>query len=285
MLLLYARVLISSLAVALFSSGTPSVPKWQTMPAEQPLPRLARQGFVEHDQARIWFGTVGKGAPVILLHGGLASSRTWGNQIPALVNSHHEVILIDSRGHGRSTLGPYPLSYERMQTDVVAVMDNLHIKRAALVGWSDGAIVSIIMAMKCPSRVTRIYAFGANMNTDGLRKNTFVSPLLSLLARRMKEDYIQLSSTPQAFNVLHVAVETMQMSQPRYTEQDLSHIVGPKIAIADGDHEEFITRDHTEYLARTIPGAKLVMLPNVSHFAAWQDPSTFNASMLEFLGD
>ncbi len=285
MFLLYARLLISSLAVAVFSSGAPPIPKWQTMPLEQALPKLARQGFVDHGQARIWFGTAGTGAPVILLHGGLASSRTWGNQVADLVNSHHEVILIDSRGHGRSTLGLYPLSYELMQTDVVAVMDALHIKRASVVGWSDGAIVSIIMAMKSPSRVTRVYAFGANMNTNGLQKDTFASPLLSVLAKRMKEDYIQLSSTPQAFGALHAAVETMQMSQPKYTEQDLSLIVGPKIAIADGDHEEFITSEHTQYLARVIPGAELIILPDVSHFAPWQDPSTFNKSMLEFLGD
>jgi pimeloyl-ACP methyl ester carboxylesterase len=56
-----------------------------------------------------------------------------------------------------------------------------------------------------------------------------------------------------------------------------------KIAIADGDHEEFIPRAHTDYLAATIPGAKLIILPNVSHFAPWQDSTTFNNSVIRFL--
>lgn len=77
----------------------------------------------------------------------------------------------------------------------------------------------------------------------------------------------------------------MQKKEPSYTTKELAAIKGSKIAIADGDHEEFITRAHTEYLAATIPGAKLIILPNVSHFAPWQDPTTFNDSIIRFLDD
>ena len=164
-------VTLASLTVALLlqpamSNGS-STPTWETLPVEERLPPLAKEGYVDHEGARIWYGTAGTGEPVILLHGGMQSSLSWGNQVPALIKAHHEVILIDSRGHGRSTLGPYPLSYERMQSDVVAVMDTLHLKKASFVGWSDGANISLIMAMKNPERVNSVYAFGANMNTDG----------------------------------------------------------------------------------------------------------------------
>jgi alpha-beta hydrolase superfamily lysophospholipase len=115
------------LAIALIwspiASNVSSVPRWETVPAEQPSLAVAMEGYVDHDGARIWYGTAGKGEPVVLLHGGMASSLSWGNQVPALIKTHHKVILIDSRGHGRSTLGPSPLSYEKMQSDVVAVMD------------------------------------------------------------------------------------------------------------------------------------------------------------------
>ena len=84
--------------------------------------------------------------------------------------------LIDSRGHGRSTLGPYPLSYELMQTDVLAVTDTLQLRKASFVGWSDGAIISLVMAMKHPDRVNTVYAFGANMNADGIVRGGFDSP-------------------------------------------------------------------------------------------------------------
>ena len=65
--------------------------------------------------------------------------------------------------------------------------------------------------------------------------------------------------------------------------KELATIKVSKIAIAEGDHEEFIIRAHTDYLAATIPGAKRIILPNVSHFAPWQDPTTFNNSILQFL--
>jgi pimeloyl-ACP methyl ester carboxylesterase len=217
------------------------------------------------------------------LHGGMESSLSWGNQVPALVKTHHKVILIDSRGHGRSTLGPYPLSYEKMQSDVVAVMDTLHLKKASFVGWSDGANISLIMAMKNPERVNRVYAFGASMKTDAAVSGALTSPILSEVAARLAKDYARISPTPDGFGTLHQALDTMQKKEPNYTTKELAAIKVSKIAIAEGDHEEFITRAHTEYLAATIPGAKLIILPNVSHFAPWQNSTTFNNSIIRFL--
>ena len=275
------------LAIALIwppiASNVPSAPAWETLPAEQPLSVLAMEGYVDHNGARIWYGTAGRGEPVVLLHGGMESSLSWGNQVPALVKTHHKVILIDSRGHGRSTLGPYPLSYEKMQSDVMAVMDTLHLKKASFVGWSDGGIISLIMAMKNPERVNRVYAFGASMNTDAAVSGAFTSPILSEVAAKLAKDYARISPTPDGFGTLHQALETMQKKEPNYTTKELAAINVSKIAIADGDHEEFITRAHTDYLAAIIPGAKLIILPNVSHFAPWQDSTTFNNSIIRFL--
>jgi pimeloyl-ACP methyl ester carboxylesterase len=266
-------------------SNVPSAPTWETLPSEQPLSAMAVEGYVDRDGARIWYGAAGKGEPVVLLHGGMESSLSWGNQVPLLIKTHHKVILIDSRGHGRSTLGPYPLSYEKMRSDVVAVMDTLHLKKASFVGWSDGAIISLIMAMKDPERVNSVYAFGASMNTDAAVSGAFTSPILSEVAARLAKEYAHISPTPDEFGTLHQALETMQKKEPNYTTKELAAIKGSKIAIADGDHEEFIPRAHTDYLAATIPGAKLIVLPNVSHFAPWQDPTTFNNSIIRFLDD
>jgi pimeloyl-ACP methyl ester carboxylesterase len=214
----------ATLAVALIlqptMSNVSSTPTWETLPMEQPLPPLAKEGYVDHEGARIWYETAGKGEPVILLHGGMESSLSWGNQVPALIEANHEVILIDSRGHGRSTLGPYPLSYDRMQSDVVAVMDTLHLKKASFVGWSDGANIGLIMAMKNPERVNSVYAFGANMNTDAIVPGTFTSPILSEAAARLAKDYARISPTPNAFNTLHQALEAMQKKEPNYTTQE-----------------------------------------------------------------
>jgi len=99
----------------------------------------------------------------------------------------------------------------------------------------------------------------------------------------LAKDYARISPTPDGFNTLHQALEAMQKKEPNYLTKELAAIKVSTIAIAEGDHEEFIIRAHTDYLAATIPGAKLIILPNVSHFAPWQDPTTFNKSILQFL--
>jgi hypothetical protein len=99
MLFVTSATLAVSLILQPTTSNFSSTPTW-TLPVEQPLPPLAKEGYVDHEGARIWYGTAGKGEPVILLHGGMESSLSWGNQVLALVKTHHEVILIDSRDTG-----------------------------------------------------------------------------------------------------------------------------------------------------------------------------------------
>src|SRR6476659_1699572 len=95
-----------------------------------PLPVTQDQGYVEHDGARIWYATFGSGSPVILLHGGLGHSGNWGFQVPALLSHDYRVVVIDSRGHGRSTRDARPFRYETMASDVLAVMDVLRLEKA-----------------------------------------------------------------------------------------------------------------------------------------------------------
>ena len=100
------------------------------------LPTSDEQGHVEHDGARIWFAAFGSGLPTILLHGGLGHSGNWGYQVPALIRAGYRVVLIDSRGHGRSTRDSRPFRYELMASDVLAVMDALCLEKPP---WPVGA--------------------------------------------------------------------------------------------------------------------------------------------------
>jgi pimeloyl-ACP methyl ester carboxylesterase len=170
-----------------------------------------------------------------------------------------------------------------MESDVIAVMDQLGVDHADVVGWSDGAIIGLIMAMKHPHRVTHVFAFGANMDLHGFNPMGAISPILPKVEAALAANYARLSETPNDYGALAKAVLAMQMREPNYTPAELAAIEGPQIAIVDGAHEEFILRQHTEYLARTIPGAKLFILPDVSHFAPIQDPDAFNAAMIGFL--
>jgi pimeloyl-ACP methyl ester carboxylesterase len=247
-----------------------------------PLPTSEEQGYVEHDGARIWYSSYGSGAPVILLHGGLGHSGNWGYQVPALVRNGYRAVLIDSRGHGCSTRDARPYTYELMALDVQAVMDALHLEQASLVGWSDGACTSLILAATAPSRVGRVFYFACNMDPSGV-KPIEPSPVLDRCFRRHAKDYAQLSATPDQFTAFVEAVSLMMQTQPNYSARDLAAIQVP-VAIVQAEHDEFIKLEHAECLARSIPHAELVILPGVSHFAPLQRPEQFNTAMLEFLG-
>jgi pimeloyl-ACP methyl ester carboxylesterase len=258
------------------------------LPAPPALPMPDREGRVVHDGAQIWFAVFGGPAadarpPVILLHSGEASSDIWGWQVPALVADGRQVIAIDSRGHGRSSWNGR-LGYELMASDVIAVMDAAGVARADVVGWSDGAIVSLILAMQHPERVRRIFAFGANTDVvGGLDPLGALAPASRGAAALLRDEYKRDTGSARGFGALAAAVTRMQLTQPNYLAERLAAIRGPVIAIADGDHDELIRHRHTEYLARTIPGARLVWLPHAGHFAPLQAPATFNAAMLAFL--
>ncbi len=123
----------------------------ETYDGAAPLPVTNDQGHVEHDGARIWYAAYRAGLPVILLHGGLGHSGNWRYQVPALVKSGYRAIVIDSRGYGRSTRDVRPFTYALMAADVAAVMDKLHVEKAGLVGWSDGACTALVQGIVFPN--------------------------------------------------------------------------------------------------------------------------------------
>jgi pimeloyl-ACP methyl ester carboxylesterase len=246
-----------------------------------PLSPTNNQGYVEHDGARIWYASYGSGLPVILLHGGLGHSGNWGYQTPALIGSGYRVVLIDSRGHGRSTRDLRPYTYELMASDVLAVINTLRLEKVAVVGWSDGACVGLVLARKVPARVAGVFFFGCNMDPSGT-KEFQPTPIIDRCFSRHAKDYAQLSATPDQFEAFGEAVGQMQKTQPNYSARDLAEIRVP-VTIAQSEHDEFIKLEHAKYLARSIPGAEFILLPGVSHFAPLQRPELFNAAILAFL--
>jgi pimeloyl-ACP methyl ester carboxylesterase len=281
-----ARLAIVCAMTALLTLGLASASQadavWQTRPPPTPLPRASTLGYAKHAGARIYFSTYGAGPPVVLLHGGLANQRYWGDQVPALVKAHYRVVLIDSRGHGRSSRDGRAYTYELMASDVVAVMNVLHLRKAAVVGWSDGAIIGLVMALKDPDRVTRVFAFAANMDPSGVKSGVDNNPTFAAFETQAAAEYASLNPAPTDFVDFQAAIEQMWAKEPNYTVADLAKIATP-VAIAGGDHDEAIKREHTEYLARSIPGAKLIIFADASHFAFLQQPDAFNAAMLAFL--
>ena len=141
------------------------------------LPVTDDQGYVDHEGARIWYATFGAGPTVIMLHGGLGHSGNWGYQVSALTSSGYRAVLIDSRGHGRSTRDEQPYTYELMAFDVLAVMDHLQLEKAAFVGWSDGACTALVLARNAAPRSAGVFFFACNMDPSG-QKDVEPSPVL-----------------------------------------------------------------------------------------------------------
>lgn len=274
-------VLFGLLAGLAFTGAASAEPQWLTLPPTPTLPEAAVQsGYAPVNGIKIWYAVYGQGKPVLLLHGGLGNSNYWGNQVPVLAKQY-QVIVMDSRGHGRSTRDDRPYGYDLMASDVIALLDYLKIDKVALVGWSDGAILGLDIAIHHPERLSKLFAFAANSDPSGVADISKSDVFNAYIARAEKE-YAALSATPTEYNAFLDQIGKMWASQPNWTADDLKKITTPTW-IVDADHDEAIKRENTEFMAANIPNAGLLLQPEVSHFSFLQDPEQFNEELLHFL--
>src|SRR4030095_12807906 len=155
------------------------------------------------------------------------------------------------------------------------------IEKAAMVGWSDGACTAFVLADQTLDRVAGGLFFACSLDPSAAKRFVLTQAIGRCIGRH-RQDYAALSATPGDFDAFSEAVRLMQRTQPNYSAADLARIRVP-VLVALGEHDEFINREHAEYLARTIPGAQFVLLPEVSHFAPLQRPEEFNRVMLAFV--
>lgn len=258
---------------------------WRTLPPPTALPLADESGLVSIDDILMWYAIYnrGGGSPVLLIHGGTSNAETWGNQVPVLTR-HHEVILGESRGHGRSTRSEKPYSYHLMADDYVKLLDYLKINKVALVGWSDGAIIGLDIAMRHPERLTKLWAYGANTQVSGLKDGFDKDPVFAEAAALQRREYERLSPTPKDYDAFAAAIGQMWNTQPDYKPADLAKIRTPTM-IVDGQYDEAIKLEHTEEIAHEIPGARVLIMPNMSHWGHWQNPTLYNRELTAFLDE
>ena len=228
----------------------------------------------------LYYRTFGAGPPVLVLHGGLGYLETMHAQTADLARDHL-VIAPDSRGQGRSSDGAGPLRYADMADDMVALLDRLHVLRADVVGWSDGGIIGLDMAMRYPDRVRRVVAIGANSDPTGLSVMPSAADAGGAAAPAAPASYRRLSPDPAHWPVFYNRLIEMWRTQPHYSAADLARIRAPVLIMA-GDHD-VIRREHTDALARAIPGAREVILPGVGHDGPMTAPGPVNAAVRRFL--
>jgi len=274
---------VAAALVTIFAPPPAVSPAWKTLPPPAALPMADESGLAPVDDIQMWYAVFNKGGgnPVLLIHGGTSNAETWGNQVPALARNH-EVILGESRGHGRSTRSDKPYSYQLMADDYIGLLDYLKVDKVALVGWSDGGIIGLDLAMRYPQRLSKLWAYGANTYVAGLKDGFDKDPVFSAAIELQGKQYQRLSPTPSGYDAFVAAISQMWNTQPDYKPEQLTMITTPT-AIVDGEYDEAIKRQHTEEIARLIPGAKLIIMPGVSHFGHWQNPALYNRELTAFL--
>ncbi|KAL4951886.1 Alpha/Beta hydrolase protein [Aspergillus filifer] len=282
-------------------------PPWRTLPPTPVLPPSNHEGYAQINNVSLWYGAYGAPlhtttptntntikSPIVLLHGGRISSRWYGHLITSLTFSplqENTVIAIDTRGHGRSTDDlSHPLSYTQFALDAISLLDYLSIPRASFVGWSDGAITALKLAMTHPERVDKVISYGANyrpdqVNTDGLSNLPFGE---ELVGREIAE--YQESNPDPDWELFNRRVSGMQAVEPFWNQDDFAKIpdIGvdaeaPMVLIAAGDHEEAIYHWVPGRIFSMIPNSQLAILPGMSHFGPLQDPKIFAAIVISFL--
>lgn len=267
-----------ALALALMIA-TPAAAEdvWMTVPDAPAMPAPAGTGMAPVNGIQMYYATYGAGSPILLIHGGLGHADLWANQVADLMTDHL-VIVADSRGHGRSTRDAQPYGYDLMASDYVALLDHLKVDKVDLVGWSDGGIIGLDIAMKHPERLNRLFAHAANITTDGVDPSVAEDAVFGAYIGKMAGDYAKMSPTPDQFDAFVAQISEMWATQPNWADADVAAITVPTTVVL-GEHDEAITRAHTDKIAGLIPGATEVILPGTSHFAMLQDPAGYTAAI------
>ncbi len=247
------------------------------------LPEPTTSGLAPVNDIEMYYAIYGEGEPLLLLHGGLGNADYFANQIPVFVEAGYQVIAADSRGHGRSTVTETPIGYELMASDVLALLDYLEIDAVSLVGWSDGGIIGLDIAINHPERLNKLVAYGANYIPPGVRTDIGEDDVFNAYIEQSLVDYERLSPNPDGFDAFLENIGNMWATEPNFTEAQLMAIEVPTLII-DGWQEEAIYAEHAFEMAQLIPNAELVLMPGVGHFAMFLTPDMFNSIVLNYLG-
>ena len=218
----------------------------------------------------LYYETYGQGPPVLVLHGASGFLETMHYFVTTLAPDH-TVIAVDSRAQGRSTDSAAPLSYALMGDDMIKLLDKLGIARTDIVGWSDGGIIGLDMAMKHPSRVRRLIAIGANYDANGVAPGALGPQAAAEIASQVKPFYDAIAPDPSHFPVMVRKIMTMVRTEPHYRLSELARISAK------------ILRRHTDMLAHAIPGAKEIIVAGATHFGPLENPDAYDKIALDFL--
>ena len=221
----------------------------------------------------MYYETYGAGAPLLMIHGNGGSISNFMYQIPYF-SKGYKVIVADSRAQGKSVDTRDSLSYEMMADDFNALLDTLHLDSCYVIGWSDGGIDGLLLAMRHPDKVKKLAVTGANLWPD----TTAVDPIIYNWAMKYNASFEKLKQTPEIRNNSKVA--HLLSYEPHITTGQLKKIQCPTLVIG-GDHDVILTK-HTLLIAESIPRSYLWIVPNSGHSTPIYYKDQFNEVVNNF---
>lgn len=253
-------------------------------------PRDSR-GRVTVGDASLFFRRYGSGEPVVLLHGGFGFAEMWAGQVPALA-SRYLVAAVDTRGHGRSTLGEGSLTYRGLASDFAGLIDELGLGPAHLVGWSDGGCAAIALALQRPELVRSMVLTGTPYSTENYCDNArdligrFLRPG-SPTVLGCRALHRLMNPEPGRWREFLDKMRAMWTGLPDFTVEELSRITAPTLVVGC-DRDEFLSvaGDPLRVFRQTaeaIPGARMSVIKGGTHSALIEKAGAFNELLLGFL--
>jgi pimeloyl-ACP methyl ester carboxylesterase len=216
----------------------------------------------------------GKGQPVLIIHGNGGSINNFVQQIPYF-SKKYKVIVADSRAQGKSADKGDSLTYEMMADDYAALLDAMKIDSAYVIGWSDGGINGLLLAIRHPEKVKKLAITGANLvpDTTAVPQEVWdmVNPTYTMLKEKKDKNEMEMAG----FKLMRLLVEN-----PHIPLSDLHTIKCPTLVIG-GDHD-VIKEEHTMLIYKNIPKAYLWILPNSGHSTPVVYKNDFNKNVDNF---
>ncbi len=257
--------------------------------------------YAEVNGINLYFETHGAGRPMVLLHGGLASSEMFGPILPTLAD-HHQVIAVDLQGHGRTADIDRPIELGLIADDIAALIDHLGLERPDVVGYSFGGGVAFHTAVKHPAKVRKLVMAAANMRTDAIYAEMRVQQgqVNAAAVEFMKDTpmyqlYQKVAPRPEDFPRLLDKMGALMAKDFDYTEEVRGLEVPTLVVAADADMappshyvEVFKLLDgglrDGGWMGEGRPagGHALAILPGLTHYNVGTSP-LFAAVTLDFL--
>ncbi|MVT44868.1 alpha/beta fold hydrolase [Chitinophaga oryziterrae] len=211
---------------------------------------------------KLYYEIHGTGMPLVLLHGGGSTiMTTYGTILNDLAKSH-QVIAIELQAHGHTPDIDRPLSFEQDADDVAALLNQLHIKKADIMGFSNGGTTALQVAIRHPELVNKLVLASTTYKRDGLPPGFFEGmqhATLDNMPQPLKDAYIKINPDPKGLEAMFHRDANRMIAFKDISDKDIKGIQAPALVI-NGD-AEVIRAEHAMELSRTLPHAQLAILP------------------------